>query len=176
MRLVRIVIALLAVATLFATISCKGKIGGPNVPKEPGEYLDFSGRWEAIDNLPQVTGGSLLFTQFSSEEIARAGYSKMTRDRVRYAMRMTPSQRQLKSLMALGISAVCIYPLKSVDRTIWGDCKGGCYLPEGKGVTASVDKSDFEVGYLYFEFTDLPPSSTELYCFKDGDQFILFKR
>jgi len=161
--LIVVLLCILAMATIFATMSCKGKLvsGGKNIPpSEPGHYLYDGGKWNKIpvDNFITGWGGQFELDQFNQGTTftVRAGKP------IKYAYRMTPTEKQsagglFSNVSEITVSHIGISPLCDAQ-----DNKPALEFISS-GQMHGNDKSDYTAGYVMLEYDELPPSPISKY-------------
>lgn len=187
-----VLLCALAVMTLsITTLSCTGKVlGGPNIPREEGSYIDAGFGWKSekeapwrdICNMfvdPSITGTALIATGKDFEEgIVSASTISLQGSRIRLASRLTPSEKQMSSMIALMVCDFQLYPLSRVDSSLYQTCEGGCWgCKQADMFTAvSADRSDYEAGYTYIEIDNIPSSPTGWYSLHYAGKMIFLRR
>ena len=156
-RSIVILLTLLAVATVFVTISCKSMVtltrGTIAPPAESGHYLYDGDKWNKIPVNNLITGGGQInldrFNQ-GTTFIIHAGQS------IKYAYRMTPTEMQsagglLSNVSEITVSHIGISPLRDTQD------KMALEFISSEQVHGN-DKSDYTAGYVLLEYETLPAS------------------
>jgi len=160
-----ILLCSLAVATIFITISCKGKISS-SVPIQPGDYIYNGKQWVAVVNRPMTDVDNWGWTHRIKAADFDATAIHIYGNSFKWAQRFSPSEKQVMNsgLGALAVIGMSMYSVRAVELSEGGYLKimFGSEHPAGE-ITA--DKSDFQQGYSLFEFSSLPDSPSGKYCF-----------
>lgn len=191
---IAVLLSILAVATIFATVSCKGKtvFGKPYIPNEPGLHMDFGYGFdpEVVPSSQEVRsapgsseiGDPLLIIE--GAELENITPMPFKGSRIIIAARLTPSEIERSATIAERVAVFCLYPLSRTEKyehqysLFPQQCEGGCYVCSKADIftTVSADKSDYKAGYIYLEISNIPPSPTDWYAFYYGNQLIFLQQ
>ena len=121
-------LALVAVATILATTSCKAlpTFGGPNMPDQKGVlFVDLGSGWKPASSLPGVYVGMYIdpqmFNNFGPNDVYRVDHWSnwenntnkipINGDRVKVAYRLTEEDKTMQGLVAMSMGSIVIQGL-----------------------------------------------------------------
>ena len=175
MRRTIILLLLLAVATIFATTSCKGRaiLGGPGLPPGEGkQWIDLGDGWVLLDRLPKSCqmekpelSVSFLVSnpaQFFSEEELTQLTPLAVGEQIRFGARLSPTERLQQKEIASLLSQTILCPL---SRQEGRHEYYGYFCDKDNAQKYSEDKSRIsdQVAELCYIWEDIPPSPSGYY-------------
>jgi len=113
---------MLLILALLGGIGCKGRIGGPARPSEPGLYIDVGHGWQQMDasklqwSSPSVAN-EVRDVDLTLEELDRQAFTiKRGKKTIGLAYVMTPTEMtKVGGAYWAGIAETTLYPLKQVE-------------------------------------------------------------